>query len=98
MHTPAGEPGNPGYQDCDASHAELNCLKRAPHVERTVTTRLYVSRMPCYPCAKEVGSAYATHNLRQVIVPVSREVNMQYGDVNRSTRFLIQCGIKVRFV
>jgi dCMP deaminase len=98
MNTPAGEPGNPGYQDCDASHAELNCLKRAPHVERTVTTRLYVSRMPCYPCAKEVGSAYATHNLRQVVVPSSYVINAQHGDLDRSTGFLARCGVKVRVI
>lgn len=98
MHTPTGEPGEPGYQDCDASHAELNCLKRSPHVGRTVTTRLYVSRMPCYPCAKEIGSAYTTHNLRQVVVPVIHEVNVQYGDTARSVGFLAQCGIKIRLI
>lgn len=98
MHTPLGEPGNPGYQDCYASHAEVNCLKRAPKVERGVTTRLYVSRMACYPCAKEIGSAYSTHNLREVIVPSNYVVNSQYGDLDDSVDFLVKCGVKVRFV
>ncbi len=98
MHTPMGQPGTPDYQDCPSTHAEMNCLKRAPAVEATVTTRLYVSRMPCYSCAKEIGSMYATHNLRQVIVPVSLETNTQHGDVTRSAWFLAECGIRVRFV
>lgn len=98
MNTPLGEPGTPGYQDCHATHAEMNCLKRAPKVERGVTTRLYVSRMPCYSCAKEIGSTYATHNLRQLIVPTTYEVNVQYGDTDRSVNFLAQCGIKIRLL
>lgn len=98
MHTPLNQPGNPGYQDCFSSHAELNCLKRAPKVERHVTTRMYVSRMPCYPCAKEIGSAYTTHNLRDVIVPSDYTVNSQYGDLDDSVSFLVKCGVKVRVV
>lgn len=96
--TAPGVPGKPGYEDCFASHAELNCLKRAPHVERTVTTKLYVSRMPCYRCAVEMASARATHNLMEVVVPVSLEVNLQHGDVNRSVDFLSRCDVKVRLV
>jgi dCMP deaminase len=98
VNTPLGEPGSPGYHDCHATHAELNAMSRAPRVERGVTTRLYVSRVPCYPCAKMIGSGHATHNLRQVIVPVSLEANAQHGDIDHSVSFLTKCGITVRFI
>lgn len=96
--TAPGVPGKPGYEDCYSSHAEMNALKRAPHVEKTVTTRLYVSRLPCYRCAVEIASARATHGLTEVVAPVSLEANAQHGNVHRSVDFLARCDVRVRLV
>ena len=96
--TAPGVPGKPGYEDCFASHAETNAVKRAPHVDSLTTTRLYVSRMPCYRCAVEIASARVTHGLIEVVAPVSMETNTQHGDVNHSVEFLAKCDVRVRLV
>lgn len=96
--TAPGVAGKPGYEDCYASHAETNAVKRAPHVERTVKTRLYVSRVPCYRCAVEIASARETHGLFEVVAPVSHEVTTQHGNVSRSVDFLARCDVRVRLV
>jgi dCMP deaminase len=97
INTPLGTPGASGYHDCPSTHAELNAIKRAAPV-RSGTTRLYVSRVPCPTCGKEIASAYATHHLRQLIVPMTRRVNVQHGDVTASVDFLALCGVAVRFL
>lgn len=96
--TAPGVAGKPGYEDCYSTHAETNALKRAPHVDSLTTTRLYVSRVPCYNCAKEIAGARATHGLIEVVAPVSLETNTQHGDVSRSVGFLARCDVKVRLV
>jgi Deoxycytidylate deaminase len=96
--TAPGVPGKPGYEDCFASHAETNAVKRAPHVDSLTTTRLYVSRVPCYRCAVEIASARITHGLTDVVAPVSLQTNAQHGDVNRSVEFLAKCDVRVRLV
>lgn len=96
--TEPGVAGKPGYEDCFASHAETNAVKRAPHVERTVMTRLYVTRMPCYRCAVDIASARGTHGLFEVVVPSNREVVAQQGDLNRSVDFLARCDVRVRLI
>ena len=96
--TAPGVAGKPGYEDCYATHAETNTLKRAPHVDSLTTTRLYVSRMPCYNCAKEIAGARATHGLIEVVAPSNYLVNSQYGDLDRSTGFLARCDVRVRLV
>src|SRR5438046_2776076 len=41
------------YDDCVASHAEMNCLVRANPGDYEDGT-LYVTRVPCYTCAKTI--------------------------------------------
>lgn len=96
--TAPGVAGKPGYEDCYATHAETSAVRRAPHVDGLTTTRLYVSRVPCYNCAKEIAGARVTHGLVEVVAPSNYIVNSQHGDLDRSTGFLARCDVKVRLV
>lgn len=96
--TASGAPGKPGYEDCYATHAEVNATHRAPHVDGLAVTRLYVSRMPCYNCAKEIASARVTHGLIEVVTPADYRTNLQVGDVSRSMEFLARCDVGVRVI
>lgn len=46
----------PGYGDCLAVHAEANALLHAERGELVGGT-LFVSRVPCAPCAKQVAAS-----------------------------------------
>lgn len=52
----AGLSHKPGYSDCLAIHAEANALIHAERGELIGGT-MYVTRVPCAPCAKQVAAA-----------------------------------------
>jgi dCMP deaminase len=52
----AGLSHKPGYGDCSAIHAEANALIHAERGELVGGT-LYVTRVPCHPCSKQVAAA-----------------------------------------
>lgn len=94
---PTGEAGSPGYQDCPAQHAEVNCLLRAPAVDHGVETTLYVSTVPCFNCAKMIGVCHSTKRLTHVVAAMGG-VGDSYRDVDGAVRFMQWCGVKVHLV
>jgi dCMP deaminase len=52
----AGLSHKPGYSDCLAVHAEANALIHAERGELVGGT-LYLTRVPCAPCAKQIAAA-----------------------------------------
>jgi deoxycytidylate deaminase len=55
----AGLSHKPGYADCFAIHAEANALIHAERGELIGGT-MYLTRVPCSPCAKQIAAAGVT--------------------------------------
>ena len=91
---PTGEAGDLSYEDCPAQHAEVNCLLRAPAVERGISTTLYVSTVPCLSCAKFIGTCHTTKGITRVVATLGG-IGDVYRPVDEATRFMKWCGIKV---
>lgn len=88
-----GEDVADGYVDCPSTHAEISALLRAP--EHHGETFLYVSRMPCFTCAKVIGAAIATKHISAVTVSPHGMTDRNQ-DHTASREFLESCGIAVR--
>lgn len=53
---------------CSALHAEMNCLLYARGRDDTIGATLYVTREPCYMCAKVIRAA----GIARVLIPAKR--------------------------
>jgi len=89
---PPGQPAGPSYDNCPSTHAEMNCLLRAPeHDEPSV---MYVSVVPCMGCAKMIAAARSTRGIIRVVAS-NGGPGAVYRDQNGAVRFLRTCGIDV---
>ena len=102
MNVPRGEGGgHPEYHDCPAQHAEANAILRSPAVDSALgvmfSTFLYVSTVPCMSCAKMIGVARTTKNLRRVVCSQGG-IGDGYRNQGDAVDFMQQCGVSVSLV
>lgn len=91
--TPKGVAGTPEYHDCPASHAEVNCLLRAP--AHSSDSTLYVSTIPCQSCAKFIGTCRTTKGITR-LVAARGGVGDAYRNQYAALSFIERCEIVVQ--
>jgi dCMP deaminase len=84
----AGLSHKPGYADCLAIHAEANALIHAERGELVGGT-IYVTRVPCAPCSKQVAAAGI------VRVVYGQDDGGVYHRPEEVLEMLVTCGVKV---
>jgi len=74
-------------------HAEDNAIRQCPFETRGCT--LYVTRFPCYECARKIVEALIV----RVVAPVPDFGHPRWGDSWRHSKLLMECtGINVQLM
>lgn len=87
----SGEQLPNNYSNCISIHAEINALL---FCDRTMVEggTVYVTRMPCFDCAKAIANSGAS----RLVVRFQPQVDAHNG-IRMIRDFLLDCGLRVEF-